>query len=267
MQAEGTTEFLRSQLRVQSGANCHAREATARHQRSPYGPIAGTSSSELADARRVAATARHDEQQSPVRAGPLVVHRAADSGDAAGSVLRACRPLRRCPSPQQRDRLPFNGTWQRRAASTRTSTRRCRHLNTNSRCARAEAAALRAQSESSRARTARHRPRVPAADLRSQFGARRASGTSSAPKQQLRSDITRYQERVEAAPMVEQELAATQREYRPRARELQEPLRASYGSTNASTACRATWRRAVQCPEQGVPPGAALKARTAWPSC
>ena len=78
--------------------------------------------------------------------------------------------------------------------------------------ARAEAAALRAQPESSREEQLSTDP------VYQQLASERSLGQArirnlQRSEAQLRSDIARYQQRVESAPMVEQELASTQREY------------------------------------------------------
>ena len=78
--------------------------------------------------------------------------------------------------------------------------------------ARAEAAALREQSDSSRAEQLGSDPVYQQLTSDHSLAQARIRNLQRA-EENLRSDIMRYQQRVEAAPMVEQELAATQREY------------------------------------------------------
>lgn len=114
-------------------------------------------------------------------------------------------------SPQQRI-----NTLQRDLAAARSKYTdkhpEVQALEEELRIARAEATALRGQSDSSREEQLGTDPvyqQLTSDRSLAQARIRNLQRTEA----QLRSDMMRYQQRVEAAPMVEQELASTQREY------------------------------------------------------
>jgi protein tyrosine kinase modulator len=212
VQAEGTTEFLRTQLQSSQERIANLEKQLRRVKELHMGQLPEQTEANMqalgALRQQLDATGNNlryeQDRLSFIERQVQAMRQGAASAPAASASGGA-------PSPQQRI-----STLQRDLAAAR-SKYTDKHpevlaLEDELKSARADAAALRGQSESSRDEQL-------STDLvyqqltsdRSMAEARirnlqRAEG-------QLRSDMARYQGRVEAAPMVEQELAATQREY------------------------------------------------------
>ena len=212
VQAEGTTEFLRTQLQ-----SSQARIATLEKQLRRVKELHMGQLPEQADVNMQALGAlrqqldttgnnlRYEQdrlsfierQIQAVRQGAA----SAPAGSAPGGAV----------SPQQRI-----NTLQRDLAAAR-SKYTDKHpevlaLEDELKIARADATALRGQSDSSREEQLGTDPVYQQLTADRSMAQARIRNLQRA-EGQLRSDMARYQGRVEAAPMVEQELAATQREY------------------------------------------------------
>lgn len=208
VQAEGTSDFIATQLRGSqeriADLEAQVRAAKERHMGMlPEQALANlqTLSGMRQQLETTSNTLRSEQDRLALLDRQMQQMRQGLHAAPAGAVS----------SPQQRVQALERDLAAARARYTERHPE-VQVLEEELRTARAEAAALRDQPEHSRQELLAADPMYQQlvaerslAELRMQ-GLRRAEAT-------LRADIARYQQRVEGAPMVEQQLAATAREY------------------------------------------------------
>jgi succinoglycan biosynthesis transport protein ExoP len=211
VQAEDTTEFLRTQLQSSQERITNLEQQLRRVKELHMGRLPEQTEANLqalgAVRQQLDATSNNlryeQDRLSFIERQIQAMRQGASSAPGGGSAA--------APSPQQRI-----NTLQRDLAAARSKYTE-KHpevlaLEDELKIARAEAAALRGQSDSSREEQLGADPVYQQLTSDHSLAQARIRNLQRA-EAQLRSDIMRYQQRVEAAPMVEQELAATQREY------------------------------------------------------
>jgi succinoglycan biosynthesis transport protein ExoP len=211
VQAEGTTEFLRTQLQSSQQRIAKLEQQLRRVKELHMGRLPEQTEANLqalGTLRQQLDTTSNNiryeqDRLSFVERQVQAMRQGAPSAPAGGSAA--------APSPQQRI-----NTLQRDLAVAR-SKYTDKHpevtaLEDELKIARADAAAVRVQSDSSREEQLGTDPVYQQLTSERSLAQARVR-TLQRSEAQLRSDMMRYQQRVEAAPMVEQELAATQREY------------------------------------------------------
>lgn len=209
VQAEGTSDFIGAQLRASqeriADLEARVRAAKERHQGSlPEQTLANlqtlsgmrqqlesTSNSVRSEQDRLSLLER---QMQSMRQGLY----AAPAGQAATSPQQRVLALRR-------DLANARSMYTEKHPEVQALEEALKN-------AQAEAAAAREQPESSREELLAADPMYQQLVAERSLAQLRIQGLRRA-EQTLRGDIARYQQRVEAAPMVEQELAATTREY------------------------------------------------------
>jgi polysaccharide chain length determinant protein (PEP-CTERM system associated) len=212
VQAEGTTEFLRTQLQSSQERLANLEKQLRRVKEVYMGQLPEQTEANMqalgALRQQLDTTGNNlryeQDRLSFVERQIQAVRQGAASAPAASASGGA-------PSPQQRI-----NTLQRDLAAAR-SKYTDKHpevlaLEDELKIARADAAALRGQSDSSREEQLGTDPVYQQLTSDRSMAQARIRNLQRA-EGQLRSDMARYQGRVEAAPMVEQELAGTQREY------------------------------------------------------
>jgi polysaccharide chain length determinant protein (PEP-CTERM system associated) len=213
VQAEGTTEFLRTQLQSSQERITNLEKQLRRVKELHMGQLPEQTEANMqalgALRQQLDTTGNNlryeQDRLSFIERQIQAVRQGAASAPAAASASGGA------PSPQQRI-----NTLQRDLAAAR-SKYTDKHpevlaLEDELKIARAEAAALRGQSDSSREEQLGTDPVYQQLTSDRSMAEARIRNLQRA-EGQLRSDMARYQGRVEAAPMVEQEMAATQREY------------------------------------------------------
>jgi succinoglycan biosynthesis transport protein ExoP len=211
VQAEDTTEFLRTQLQSSQERITNLEKQLRRVKELHMGRLPEQTEANLQALgtvrQQLDATSNNlryeQDRLSFIERQIQAMRQGASSAPAGGSAA--------APSPQQRI-----NTLQRDLAAAR-SKYTDKHpevlaLEDELKIARAEAAALRGQSDSSREEQLGADPVYQQLTSDHSLAEARIRNLQRG-ESQLKADIMRYQQRVEAAPMVEQELAATQREY------------------------------------------------------
>jgi polysaccharide chain length determinant protein (PEP-CTERM system associated) len=211
VQAEDTTEFLRTQLQSSQERITNLEKQLRRVKELHMGRLPEQTEANLQALgtvrQQLDATSNNlryeQDRLSFIERQIQAMRQGASSAPAGGSAA--------APSPQ----LRIN-TLQRDLAAAR-SKYTDKHpevlaLEDELKIARAEAAALRGQSDSSREEQLGADPVYQQLTSDHSLAEARIRNLQRG-ESQLKADIMRYQQRVEAAPMVEQELAATQREY------------------------------------------------------
>jgi polysaccharide chain length determinant protein (PEP-CTERM system associated) len=211
LQAEDTTEFLRTQLQSSQERIANLEKQLRRVKELHMGRLPEQTEANLqalgALRQQLDTTSnnlRYEQDRLSFIERQIQAMRQGASSAPAGASAAG-------PSPQQRI-----NTLQRDLAAARSKYTdkhpEVQALEDELKIARAEAAAMRGQSDSSREERLGTDPVYQQLTSDHNLAQARIRNLQRA-ESQLRSDIMRYQQRVEATPMVEQELAATQREY------------------------------------------------------